>query len=139
MEVNNFSKGLENKEQLNYIVIDIMFDTSHLRRKKINEFWNLMKTWDWTKDRELFWLAKLIPNDGESKPLSERIPSSNLLDRIYLLFEVLSKLFPKLNAVVHLEYGPSETLWNMGIANYGGYLTIALSNGKVIKRNVPII
>ena len=85
MEVNNFSKGLENKEQLNYIVIDIMFDTSHLRRKKINEFWNLMKTWDWTKDRELFWRAKLINNEGECKPHYERIPSSNLQGRIILL------------------------------------------------------
>ena len=130
---------VECQGQVSYEVLDLKFDTSRLGRETSDEFWSMMQTWDWSKDLELFWLVTLNTDEHIIIPPSGGIMSFNLPVRLPLLFETLSSLFPGLHAVVSLRYGLSEALWERGFQNYGGYLTITLSNGKVTEDDLPII
>ena len=127
------------EESISYNISFCQFVVRHLSQKKTDIFWKTMTDWDWSHDNELFWLNSFDKNTGNVPPPPTLIYSRKLPNRIYLLFEVLSKLFPKLEASVEIEYGPSEMMWNMGISNYGGYLTITLMKGKVTCNDLPII
>ena len=140
IEADNFATSfVDCQGQILYEVLDLKFDTSHLRRETADEFWSMMKTWDWAKDIELFWLATVNLYDERFIPPPGRILSFNLPVRLHVLFEMLSRLFPGLNASVSLRYGASEKLWERGIQNHGGYLTITLSKRKVTVDDLPII
>ena len=103
-------KDLESEEQIAHYVNALIFDTSRLKRKKAEAFWSLMKKWDWSKDRELFWLSIFNPDDEKVDLPKEAVFSSDIKDRFHLLFELLSKLFPGLTAVAQLKYGSSQVL-----------------------------
>ena len=138
-EEDNFvTSFVECQGEVLYEILNLQFDTSRLERETADEFWSMMQTWDWSKDLELFWLATLNTDEHKIIPPAGGILSDNLPVRLHLLFGVLSRLFPGLNASVYLRYGASEKLWERGFQNYGGYLTITLSEGKVTEDDLPI-
>lgn len=139
-KADNFATSfVECQGEVSYEVLDLKFDTGRLGRETSDEFWSMMQAWDWSKDLELFWLVTLNTDEHIIIPPSGGILSFNLPVRLHLLFEMLSRLFPGLNAVVSLRYGISEALWERGFQNYGGYLTISLSEGTVTEDDLPII
>ena len=127
----NPTTGQKIVEPDDYYDISVQFYTRSMKRNDAIKFWNFMKSWEWGHDKELFWLQGFDPVTGSVKPVGITIRSYGLGDRIKALFEVLSSLFPGLNASADLKYSASDTLWKMGISNYGGYLRVILSNGKV--------
>lgn len=138
-EADNFvTSFVECQGEVSYEVLNLQFDTSRLERETADEFWSMMQTWDWSKDLELFWLVTLNTDEHTIIPPKGGIPSFNLPVRLHLLFKMLSRLYPGLNAFVYLRYGASERLWERGFQNYGGYLTITLSERKVTEDDLPI-
>ncbi len=109
----------------------VKIDTGRLGEEKAEEFWDGMRTWEWSQDRELFWLGKLIPATGEGTMRGVSVYSSNMVRRVAVLLKVLGRVYPELEALVRMKYASSMMLWDMGIPNYGGHTTVTLSDGKV--------
>lgn len=139
MVLYNPKTGERIEEPNDYYNISVQFYTRGMKRKDANEFWNFMLSWEWSHDNELFWLQGFDPVTGKAEPKGISVRSWGLDERIKVLFEVFSRLFPGLEACANLRYGESQMLWDRGIDNHGGYLTVTLSNGKAAIDDVPII
>ena len=108
-----------------------------MKRADAINFWEFMTSWNWSHDDELFWLQSFDPVTGSVRTDRVSVFSFDLGNRIKLLFELFSKLFPGLDAQVQVTYGASDELRKRGIANYGGQLTVSLSNAIVKTLDLP--
>ncbi len=129
MVIYNPQTGERYEEPNIYSIKLLEFDTKRLSRKDAEEFWRLMRACKWRNDNELFWLEGFDPVTGKIEPRGVTIESLNLPDRIGLLFEMISNLFPGIGAYAEMEYGGAN--YSMAVGDRGGNRTIKLSKGKV--------
>ena len=126
----------------------IQFFTNKLDKSQNHGFQEYMKIWRWENDSQLYCLSRVAPPEFQCEipcffHTQTELYKSGLVDRIKLLFYVIGRMFPAMEASATIQYSygcDNPHVDRDWIQDFGGFLEIRLKEGEVVDlEDIPII